>query len=91
LPPKNRKAGSIERNSAETTQVDAAMAKTSHNSELKALLTIKQVADLENVSPRTVRRWIKTGELAVYRTGGIIRVCPDVVRARRLRRLVGGD
>jgi excisionase family DNA binding protein len=66
------------------------MKRTAHNSELKPLLTIEQVAALENVSPRTVRRWIACGDLHAIRTGRMIRVCPDDLRAFRLRRLFGG-
>jgi excisionase family DNA binding protein len=66
------------------------MAKTPNNSELKPLLTIAQVAELESVSERTVRRWIKGGDLPAIRTGRMIRICPDALRAFRLRRLFGG-
>ena len=67
------------------------MVKTLHRPELKPLLTIKQVAGLENVSPRTVRRWITSGKLPAIRTGRMIRVCPDDLRSFRLRRLLGAD
>jgi excisionase family DNA binding protein len=36
--------------------------------------TITQVADAVSVSPRTVRRWIKSGALAVHSIEGIVRV-----------------
>jgi len=67
------------------------MGKTSHNSELKPLLTIKQVAALENVSERTVQRWIKAGILPAIRTGSMLRVCPDALRTFRLHRLLGAE
>jgi excisionase family DNA binding protein len=67
------------------------MAKTPNNSELTHLLTIAQVAELESVSERTVRRWIKGGHLPAIRTGRMIRVCPDDLRTYRLRRLLGAD
>lgn len=60
-----------------------------NKSDLKPLLTIKQVAALENTSERTIRRWIVSGELPAIRTGRMVRVCPDALRAFRLRRLLG--
>ncbi len=62
-----------------------------NKSDLKPLLTIKQVAALENTSERTIRRWIKGGELPAIRTGRMFRVCPDDLRTYRLRRLLGAD
>lgn len=43
----------------------------------RPLLTFKEVADSLNVSPRTVRRKVDNGELAVVRIGRSIRVHPD--------------
>jgi len=40
------------------------------------LLTVDQVADHCNVSTRTVRRWIKDGDLASIRLGRLKRVRP---------------
>jgi excisionase family DNA binding protein len=37
-------------------------------------LTIDQVATNLSVSARTVRRWIKSGELPVYRIGRSVRI-----------------
>lgn len=41
------------------------------------LLTINETADIEHVSPRTVRRQIERGELPHYRIGRSIRISPD--------------
>ena len=37
--------------------------------DLEALLTIQQVAELENVSPKTIRRRIEAGALPAIRNG----------------------
>ena len=42
--------------------------------------TIKDVANRLGVSPRTVRRWIKTGDLAVHRFGRVVRVAESDLR-----------
>jgi excisionase family DNA binding protein len=36
--------------------------------------TIPEVAECLNVSTRTVRRWIKRGELIAHRPGGVVRI-----------------
>ena len=33
------------------------------------LLTIPEIAEADHVNPKTVRRWIKSGELAAYKLG----------------------
>jgi excisionase family DNA binding protein len=43
--------------------------------------TIGQVADLLEVSTRTVRRWISTGLLVAHRFGGIVRISAHDLRA----------
>jgi excisionase family DNA binding protein len=43
------------------------------NAELH-FLTIDQVATKLSVSARTVRRWIESGELSVYRIGRSVRI-----------------
>lgn len=45
------------------------------------LLTIEQTADALNMSPETVRRRIKSGQLPVIRDGRIVRVRPADLRA----------
>jgi excisionase family DNA binding protein len=43
--------------------------------------TINDVADWLSVSPRTVRRWISTGDLVVHRFGGVVRIAESDLRA----------
>jgi excisionase family DNA binding protein len=54
---------------------------------LPTLYAIPEVAAILKVSPKTVRRWIERGELAVHRLGRQIRISePDLaafVKARR--------
>jgi len=52
------------------------------------LLTINETADIEHVSPRTVRRQIENGDLPHYRIGRTIRISPGdlatfLMRAKR--------
>jgi excisionase family DNA binding protein len=37
-------------------------------------LTIREVAQLMAVNPRTVRRWIKSGLLVAHRARGVVRI-----------------
>jgi excisionase family DNA binding protein len=41
------------------------------------MLTLRESADLLNISKDTLRRWIKSGELPAYRVG------PRAIRIRR--------
>jgi excisionase family DNA binding protein len=41
------------------------------------LLTIDEVAEVLNVSPRTVRRLTETGGLRVHRLGRLVRISDD--------------
>jgi excisionase family DNA binding protein len=43
--------------------------------------TIPEVAECLNVSTRTVRRWIKRGELIAHRLGGVVRIAESDLRA----------
>jgi excisionase family DNA binding protein len=36
--------------------------------------SVKAIAERLDISPRTVHRWIKSKELAVYRLGGAVRI-----------------
>lgn len=58
------------------------------NSELERLLTIKEVAELERASERTIRRWIKSGELPALHTGRLVRIRPQDLETWRRRRLL---
>jgi excisionase family DNA binding protein len=42
--------------------------------------TVSDVADLFDVSPRSVRRWIKSGDLPVHRFGGVVRISDSDLR-----------
>lgn len=44
-------------------------------------LTIGEVAELVQVAPRTVSRWIKAGDLVAHRVGSIVRIADDDLRA----------
>jgi excisionase family DNA binding protein len=51
----------------------------SKTTSVPKLLTIEQVAERLEVSPRTVRRWISAGALAVHRFGRTVRISePDL-------------
>jgi excisionase family DNA binding protein len=45
------------------------------------LLSIKQVARQVNVDEKTVRRWIKAGELPAIELGGRYRIKPSELQA----------
>ena len=45
------------------------------------LLTILQVAEILQTSPRTVRRFIKSGELQAIRIGRSVRVRPEALQS----------
>jgi excisionase family DNA binding protein len=47
----------------------------------RALLTAQDVAQALNVSERSVRRWIATGELPVVRLGRTVRIRPQALDA----------
>jgi excisionase family DNA binding protein len=47
----------------------------------RRLLTVQQVAEICGISPKTVRRWIASGELHVYRLGRQLRVSPSDLAA----------
>ncbi len=40
-------------------------------------LTVKDVAELFQVTERTVRNWIERGDLPVHRFGGVTRISPQ--------------
>jgi excisionase family DNA binding protein len=46
-----------------------------------APLSVTQVADRLNVSPESVRRWIREGQLDAVLVGGAWRVLPEDVKA----------
>ena len=57
--------------------------------EIERLLTIREVAELENVCTKTIRRRVDSGELPALRDGRVIRIRPRDLLAYRLRRMLG--
>ena len=57
--------------------------------ELERLLTIREVAELEAVSRKTITRRIAAGELPALRNGRSLRIRPQDLRSYRLRQLLG--
>jgi excisionase family DNA binding protein len=53
-----------------------------------APLTVKQVADLLDVSPATIQRWVRHGELPAIRISDTIRLDPSTLADRLERSLV---
>ena len=60
---------------------------TKQHDDLERLLTVKEVAHLENTCTRTVRRWIASGDLPAICYGRQLRVRPRDLQIYRLRRL----
>jgi excisionase family DNA binding protein len=50
-------------------------------SGLPKYYTINAVADALDVSPRTVRRWITSGDLIAHRSGSVVRIASSDLRA----------
>ena len=42
--------------------------------------TIAEVAEIVEVTTRTVRRWLKSGDLVAHRFGGVVRISEDDLR-----------
>jgi excisionase family DNA binding protein len=43
--------------------------------------TVAEVAEIVGVSVRTVRRWIKSGELVAHHIGAVVRIAEGDLRA----------
>lgn len=43
--------------------------------------TIAEVAERLDVSTRTVRRWIRSGDLVAHRFGGVVRIAESDLRS----------
>jgi len=52
-----------------------------HGSSLPQYYSIKAVAEALDLSPRTIRRWIANGNLAVHRVGVVVRIADGDLRA----------
>jgi excisionase family DNA binding protein len=46
-----------------------------------SFFTVAKVADRLQVSTRTVRRWIASGELKAHKLGGVVRISDEDLRA----------
>jgi len=57
---------------------------------MRPRLTVPDVANLLQVSERTVWSWIHSGLLAYSRYGRLVRIDPDAVEAFDAARRVGG-
>ncbi len=53
----------------------------SKKSELSRLLSIAEVAEICLVSPKTIWRWIKAGDLRAIRLGAQWRIAPDDLKS----------
>ena len=62
---------------------------TKQHDDLERLLTVREVAHLENTCTRTIRRRIASGELLAIRYDRQLRVRPRDLQNYRLRRLLG--
>lgn len=52
-----------------------------HSATLRGFYTIQDISDALDVSPRTVSRWIASGELIAHRFGRPVRIADDDLRA----------
>lgn len=62
------------KNSRDASDAPPSTAPRSGSRKMQTFVTVDQVADALNVSPRSVRRWIKTGRLIAHRFGGAVRI-----------------
>ena len=65
------------------------MTRTPNKNDLERLLTIEEVAKLEAVSKKTIRRRIAAGELRAMKYGRSFRIRPQDLQATRLQKLLG--
>lgn len=56
--------------------------------DLERLLTVREVAELEATSTKTIRRRIHAGELPALKSGRQLRVRPQDLRSYRLRKML---
>ena len=52
-----------------------------HQGDQIKFFTTTEVAERLGVATRTVRRWIKSGDLVVHRFGGVVRIAEGDLRA----------
>jgi excisionase family DNA binding protein len=51
------------------------MTKDSKSRPKRPMLTVNQIAEADQVSPKTVRRWLASGKLPYHRLGRLVRIC----------------
>jgi excisionase family DNA binding protein len=73
--PQNAKPYAISR-AGHRVSVFAMARKRDDKDDGQRLLTVDQLADLWQVSPRTIRRMIKNGQIPVIRIGRAVRIHP---------------
>jgi len=52
-----------------------------HRDDQTKFFTIAEVAERLHVATRTIRRWIKNGDLIAHRHGGVVRISDGDLRA----------
>ena len=52
-----------------------------HRDDQIKFFTIAEVAERLHVATRTIRRWIKNGDLIAHRHGGVVRISDGDLRA----------
>jgi len=52
-----------------------------HRGDEIKFFTIAEVAETLKVATRTVRRWIKAGDLVAHKVGGVVRIADGDLRA----------
>jgi excisionase family DNA binding protein len=52
-----------------------------HRNDPFNFFTIAEIAERLQVATRTVRRWIKSGDLAAHRFGSVVRIAESDLRA----------
>ncbi|WP_083656015.1 helix-turn-helix domain-containing protein [Mongoliimonas terrestris] len=68
--------------------VEPTAAQRSRQPVPERLLTIRDVANLQQTCERTIRRRIASGELPAIRDGRLVRIRPSDLRAYRARQLL---
>jgi excisionase family DNA binding protein len=77
----SRKRGAVDLGDGQSVMsVNIADGHRLRGSGLPKCYTIKTVAEALDVSPRTIRRWIASGDLVVHRVDGVVRISDGDLR-----------